>query len=70
MPRPNYQTIHDAVKSGDAEEMKKMVKSGASINEIDKVHKFTPLHWASYIGALEVIRIQYQARFSKICIHH
>jgi hypothetical protein len=32
-----------------------MVKDGASINEIDGTKdKFTPLHWACHVGALEV----------------
>nr|XP_033803600.1 ankyrin repeat domain-containing protein 42 isoform X2 [Geotrypetes seraphini] len=32
-----------------------MVKSGASINEVDPVHKFTLLHWAAHSGSLECL---------------
>lgn len=48
-------TIHDAVKAGDVKELESMVKDGASVNELDasKDH-FTPVHWACYMGSLEV----------------
>ncbi|MEE6520054.1 hypothetical protein FKM82_017851 [Ascaphus truei] len=32
-----------------------MVKSGASVNEVDLLHKFTPLHWAAHSGSLECL---------------
>nr|XP_014347404.1 PREDICTED: ankyrin repeat domain-containing protein 42 isoform X2 [Latimeria chalumnae] len=50
-----FSTIHDAVKVGDVEELATMVKHGASINEVDPVHKFTPLHWAAHFGSLECL---------------
>ena len=50
-----YKNIHDAVRHGDVEEMEMMVKQGASINEVDDHDKFTPVHWACHVGALEVI---------------
>uniref|UniRef100_A0A1I8H5C3 ANK_REP_REGION domain-containing protein n=1 Tax=Macrostomum lignano TaxID=282301 RepID=A0A1I8H5C3_9PLAT len=48
-----YKTIHDAVRSGDVEQLEAMVKSGASINELDARDKFTPLHVAANVGAVE-----------------
>uniref|UniRef100_A0A8C3RU47 Ankyrin repeat domain 42 n=1 Tax=Chelydra serpentina TaxID=8475 RepID=A0A8C3RU47_CHESE len=44
-----------AVKAGDVEQLASMVKSGASINEVDLVHKFTPLHCAAHSGSLECL---------------
>ena len=50
-----YESVHEAVRHGDVEELEAMVKDGASINEIDGTKdKFTPLHWACHVGALEV----------------
>jgi len=47
--------IVDALKDGDVHKLEVIVKNGASINEHDatKDH-FTPLHWACYVGSLEV----------------
>ncbi|XP_074839601.1 ankyrin repeat domain-containing protein 42 [Carettochelys insculpta] len=53
--KPNYANIQEAVKAGDVEQLASMVKSGASINEVDLVHKFTPLHWAAHSGSLECL---------------
>lgn len=39
---------------GDVLELEAMVKNGASINEVEEKDKFTPLHTAANIGALEV----------------
>ncbi|XP_014774700.1 ankyrin repeat domain-containing protein 42 isoform X3 [Octopus bimaculoides] len=50
-----YSNIHEAVKAGDVNELTKMVKCGASVNEIRGRDKFTPLHTACNIGALEVL---------------
>ncbi|CAH1780621.1 unnamed protein product [Owenia fusiformis] len=55
MPVRKFGTIHEAVRHGDVEEMEGMVKDGASINEIDDGHKFTPLHWACQVGAIECL---------------
>lgn len=49
-----YSSIHDAVAHGDVNALETMVKSGASINEVDDKDKFTPLHTACNVGALEV----------------
>ncbi|XP_032878419.1 ankyrin repeat domain-containing protein 42 [Amblyraja radiata] len=48
-------SIHDAVKAGDVTELELMVKSGASINEVDPIHKFTPLQWAAHSDSLECL---------------
>ncbi|XP_035289794.1 ankyrin repeat domain-containing protein 42-like [Anguilla anguilla] len=48
-------TIHDAVRAGDVKELALLVKNGADINDVDKKHKFTPLHWASHAGSLECL---------------
>ena len=50
-------TIHDAVRLGDVKTLAIMVKNGVDINDVDKKHKFTPLHWASHAGSLEVAYI-------------
>ena len=49
-----FASTHEAVRNGDVEELEFMVKNGASLNEIDEKDKFTPLHWACHVGALEV----------------
>ncbi|KAJ8405887.1 hypothetical protein AAFF_G00313240 [Aldrovandia affinis] len=48
-------TVHDAVRAGNVKELAVMVKNGADINEVDKKHTFTPLHWASHAGSLECL---------------
>ncbi|XP_054689396.1 ankyrin repeat domain-containing protein 42 isoform X3 [Grus americana] len=53
--RQNYTSVHEAVKAGDVEELAAMIKSGAGINEVDLVHKFTPLHCAAHSGSLECL---------------
>lgn len=49
-----HTSIHEAVKAGDVEQLEEMVKSGSSMNEMDPVFRFTPLHWAAHLGSLEV----------------
>ncbi|XP_043927086.1 ankyrin repeat domain-containing protein 42 [Protopterus annectens] len=51
----NFQSIYDAVCGGDAEAVASFLKNGASINDPDPVHKFTPLHWAAHSGSLECL---------------
>ncbi|XP_035185421.1 ankyrin repeat domain-containing protein 42 isoform X3 [Oxyura jamaicensis] len=53
----NYTSVHEAVKAGDVEQLASMIKSGAGINEVDLVHKFTPLHCAAHSGSLEALLI-------------
>ncbi|XP_010085968.1 PREDICTED: ankyrin repeat domain-containing protein 42, partial [Pterocles gutturalis] len=53
--KPNYTTVHEAVKAGDVEQLASMIKSGTGINEADLVHKFTPLHCAAHSGSLECL---------------
>ncbi|XP_076435411.1 ankyrin repeat domain-containing protein 42-like isoform X1 [Babylonia areolata] len=50
-----YQSIHDAVRSSDVLHLEVMVKNGASINEVEDRDKFTPVHTACNIGALECL---------------
>ncbi|XP_078401829.1 ankyrin repeat domain-containing protein 42-like isoform X2 [Cetorhinus maximus] len=50
-----FARIHDAVKASDVEELELMVKNGASINEVDPIHKFTPLQWAVHSDSLECL---------------
>lgn len=52
--KQTYTNVHEAVKAGDVEQLALMVKRGASIDEVDSVHKFTPLHCAAHSGSLEV----------------
>ncbi|KAM6385060.1 ankyrin repeat domain-containing protein 42 [Alca torda] len=53
--KQNYTSVHEAVKAGDVEQLASMIKSGAGINEVDLVHKFTPLHCAAHSGSLECL---------------
>ncbi|NXS55741.1 ANR42 protein, partial [Brachypteracias leptosomus] len=53
--KQNYASVHETVKAGDVEQLASMIKSGASINEVDSVHKFTPLHCAAHSGSLECL---------------
>ena len=50
----HFGSIHDAVRAGDVKQLSEIVQRGASINEVDVIHKFTPLHWAAHSGSLEV----------------
>ena len=50
----HFGSIHDAVRAGDVKQLSEIVQRGASINEVDVLHKFTPLHWAAHSGSLEV----------------
>ncbi|BFZ00782.1 hypothetical protein BsWGS_03821 [Bradybaena similaris] len=52
---PNYGSLHEAVKNSDVLQLELMVKNGASINEVEQKHKFTPLHTACHVGALECV---------------
>nr|XP_010596484.2 LOW QUALITY PROTEIN: ankyrin repeat domain-containing protein 42 [Loxodonta africana] len=51
----HFGSIHDAVRAGDVKRLSAIVEHGASINEVDAVHKFTPLHWAAHSGSLECL---------------
>lgn len=67
--KQNYTSVHEAVKAGDVEQLASMIKSGASINEVDLVDKFTPLHCAAHSGSLEVkhyVSVQTQQGFSRL----
>uniref|UniRef100_A0A8C0TZ57 Ankyrin repeat domain 42 n=1 Tax=Cyanistes caeruleus TaxID=156563 RepID=A0A8C0TZ57_CYACU len=54
--KQNYTSVHEAVKAGDVEQLALMIKSGANINEVDVVHKFTPLQCAAHVGSLECLQ--------------
>ncbi|XP_039219866.1 ankyrin repeat domain-containing protein 42 isoform X1 [Crotalus tigris] len=53
--KPKCRTIHEAVKTGNIKQLDEMVTFGISINEVDPVYKFTPLHWAAHSGSLECL---------------
>ncbi|KAM4788624.1 ankyrin repeat domain-containing protein 42 isoform 1-T1 [Cyanocitta cristata] len=53
--KQNYTSVHEAVKAGDVEQLASMIKRGASINEVDVVHQFTPLQCAAHSGSLECL---------------
>ncbi|KAG8550606.1 hypothetical protein GDO81_023183 [Engystomops pustulosus] len=53
--RRDHSSIHEAVRCGHVEELAAIVKSGTSVNEVDPVHRFTPLHWAAHAGSLECL---------------
>ncbi|XP_075402492.1 ankyrin repeat domain-containing protein 42 isoform X3 [Tenrec ecaudatus] len=48
-------SIHDAVRAGDVKQLSERVEHGANINEVDALHKFSPLHWAAHSGSLECL---------------
>lgn len=50
----HFGSIHDAVRAGDVKQLSEIVERGASINDVDILHKFSPLHWAAHSGSLEV----------------
>ncbi|XP_026374136.2 ankyrin repeat domain-containing protein 42 isoform X1 [Ursus arctos] len=51
----HFGNIHDAVRAGDVKQLSDIIERGASINEVDILHKFTPLHWAAHSGSLECL---------------
>ncbi|KAM9032723.1 ankyrin repeat domain-containing protein 42 isoform 3-T3 [Sarcophilus harrisii] len=51
----HFVSIHDAVKAGDVKQLAEIVESGININEVDVLHKFTPLQWAAHSGSLECL---------------
>ncbi|CAK8690548.1 unnamed protein product [Clavelina lepadiformis] len=51
----NYKSIHEVIRHGDVIQLEVMVKNGAGINEVEPETKFTPVHWACYVGALECL---------------
>nr|KAF6436841.1 ankyrin repeat domain 42 [Molossus molossus] len=51
----HFGSIHDAVRAGDVKQLSEIVERGISINEVDLLHKFTPLHWAAHSGSLECL---------------
>ncbi|EPQ19305.1 Ankyrin repeat domain-containing protein 42 [Myotis brandtii] len=51
----HFSSIHDAVRAGDVKQLSEIVERGVSINEVDILHKFTPLHWAAHSGSLECL---------------
>ncbi|XP_076969544.1 ankyrin repeat domain-containing protein 42 isoform X2 [Tamandua tetradactyla] len=51
----HFGSMCDAIQAGDIKQLSKIVESGASINEVDILHKFTPLHWAAHYGSLECL---------------
>uniref|UniRef100_A0A670ZP65 Uncharacterized protein n=1 Tax=Pseudonaja textilis TaxID=8673 RepID=A0A670ZP65_PSETE len=52
---PFCKTIHEAVKTGNIKQLDEIVTFGVSVNEVDPVYKFTPLHWAAHSGSLECL---------------
>jgi len=67
--KQNYTSVHEAVKAGDVEQLASMIKSGAGINKVDLIHKFTPLHCAAHSGSLEVkhsVSVQTQQGFYRL----
>nr|XP_056714820.1 ankyrin repeat domain-containing protein 42 [Euleptes europaea] len=54
--KPRFQSIHKAVRTGNVRQLEDLVNAGASINEVDPIHKFTPLHWAAHSGSLECLQ--------------
>ncbi|XP_044142480.1 ankyrin repeat domain-containing protein 42 [Bufo gargarizans] len=53
--RRELSSIHEAVRCGHVEELAALVKNGSSVNDVDRLHRFTPLHWAAHSGSLECL---------------
>ncbi|XP_025275267.1 ankyrin repeat domain-containing protein 42 isoform X3 [Canis lupus baileyi] len=51
----HFGSIHDAVRAGDVKQLSDIIERGVSINEVDILHKFSPLHWAAHSGSLECL---------------
>ncbi|KAG8514779.1 Ankyrin repeat domain-containing protein 42, partial [Galemys pyrenaicus] len=51
----HFRSMHDAVRAGDIKLLSEILERGANINEVDVLHKFTPLHWAAHSGSLECL---------------
>lgn len=47
-------TSKEAIEKGNVIELQRIIQQGENINDVDEKFKFTPLHWASHFGALEV----------------
>ena len=47
----------DAVKSGDFTTVKELIESGVAVNLHDEEHEWSPLHWASGKGNIEVVKM-------------
>lgn len=51
-------TLWESVKSDDIETARNLIEKGADINAKDNSHsRYTPLHWASYYGRLEIAKL-------------
>ncbi|KAI5193076.1 Ankyrin Repeat Domain-Containing Protein 42 [Manis pentadactyla] len=51
----HFGSVRDAIQAGDVKQLSEIIEHGASINEVDILHKFTPLHWAAHSGSLECL---------------
>lgn len=49
-------SLHDAVRNGNAAEVKTLIASGSNVNQVDKL-KRTPLHMAAWSGNKDIIQI-------------
>ena len=47
--------IHNAVKSGNLNQVKALLNQGVPVNSRDE-HGATPLHWAAWMGRLSVVQ--------------
>ena len=58
-------TLHYAAKHGDTEQMRRLIRSGADVNEKEHLSKLTPLHYAvgtdEYGGGMEAVEILMEA---------
>nr|XP_017508734.2 ankyrin repeat domain-containing protein 42 isoform X1 [Manis javanica] len=51
----HFGSVRDAIQAGDVKQLSEIIERGASINEVDTLHKLTPLHWAAHSGSLECL---------------
>lgn len=52
-----YRTLYIAVQKGDAEDVRRHIRTGIDINEVNDTYRWTPLHKAASMGHLEIVQI-------------
>ena len=53
-PSSSVQTIHDAVRNFDLENLKEFIASGKDVNQIDQ-HRRTPVHIAAWLANYDAL---------------
>lgn len=57
-PEASYRsTLHYAARTGNIARIKELIRSGADVNEEERLSRFTPLYYAAFSNHLEAVRI-------------